>query len=202
MAGSAVKKSTVLGVTGFIGSGKSRVSRFLAMRLSCPHLDADQIARDLMSPGKQGWLAIKDSYPAYIMADGQLDRVLLRQDIFSDPALKNAIDSLVHPLVRRALLSALGSHTESRIVVEVPLLFDAGWEELFDDIVLVYAEKRVCLKRVMLRDGVSIQQADQSFQCQMGMGEKIKRADHVIDNSCCWWDTQLQLLHLIDVLTD
>lgn len=189
-----------VGVTGFIGSGKSMVSHLLALRLACSHFDADKIARDLMAPGKHGWLAIKAYNPKYIMSDGLLDRVQLRHDIFSDPVVKNAVDSLVHPLIRERVVEVLGAVSGNRAVVEVPLLFESGWTDLFDRVILVYAEKNVCLKRVMLRDGVGIRQAEKSYQSQMGAEKKINRADHVIDNSGSLWDTQLQLLHLVDIL--
>ncbi len=196
-----LNKKEVFGVTGFIGSGKSMVSRLLALRLGCPHFDVDKIARDLMVPGKDGWRAVKGYNPKYIMSDGTLDRVLLRHDIFFEPAVKDAIDILVHPLVRARLVEVLAATPDPRAVVEVPLLLEAGWVDLFDRIILVYADKDVCLRRVILRDGVDGGQAERSYQSQMGPDMKIDRADHVIDNSGSWWNTQLQLLHLVDILS-
>ncbi len=200
MVGSGINKGQVIGVTGLIGSGKSVVSSFLARRLACHHLDADSLVRDLMVPGHQGWLAIKDYNPKYIRGDGQLDRVLLRDDIFSQPRVKYAVDSLVHPIVRARLVEILGAGPGARTVVEVPLLFEAGWAELFDRVILVHAEKNVCLQRVVERDGVGIEQAEKSYQSQMAAVEKIKRADHVIDNSGSWWNSQLQIMHLANIL--
>ena len=201
MAGERTDKGEVIGVTGFIGSGKSMVSRFLARSLACPYLDADKVARDLMMPGQQGWLVVKEYNRKYIMADGQLNRLLLRNDIFSDHQVKDAIDSLIHPLVKGKLEELLGPKPCARAVVEVPLLFEAGWDEFFARIILVYAEKNTCLKRVMERDMVGVAQAEQSYLCQMAATEKIKRADHVIDNGGPWWNTQLQIVHLVDILT-
>lgn len=201
MAGSGTNKEGMIGVTGFIGSGKSMVSLFLARRLACPHLDVDLIARDLMAPGQPGWLAIKDYNSKYIRTDGQLDRVLLRHDVFSESTVKNAVDSLIHPLVRVEFLKIWGPVPGQRSVVEVPLLFEAGWDDLFEKVILVYAEKDVCLRRVMQRDGVGAEQAERSYQSQMETFEKIKRSTHVIDNSGSWWNTQLQILHLVDILT-
>lgn len=200
MSRDKAKKNQTIGVTGFIGSGKSLVSRFLALGLSCQHLDADKVARDLMEPGQSGWLAVKGYDPKYILADGRLDRVQLRHDIFADPIVKGRIDSLVHPLVRSELERQMADPVGHRVVVEVPLLFEAGWEALFGRVVLVYAGEDVCLQRVVQRDRVSWAQAEKSYQSQMALVEKIKRADHVIDNSGSWCDTQLQLLHLVDII--
>lgn len=191
----------IIGVTGFIGSGKSRVSHFLADKLVCRHIDADMIARNIMAPGERGWLAIRQYNPAFINADGQLDRVQLRHEIFSNPSVKDKIDSLIHPLVQNDIEEKLGSESGQWVVVEVPLLFEAGWEKIFTRIILVYAQKGVCLKRVVARDDVSLVQAEKSYQSQMGASEKINMADHIIDNSGSWWDTQLQVLHLVDILT-
>jgi dephospho-CoA kinase len=201
MAGPEANKEGMIGVTGFIGSGKSMVSHFLARRLNCPHLDADLIARDLMAPGQPGWLAIKSYNAQYILADGQLDRVQLRHDVFSESSVKNAVDSLIHPLVRAEFLKMLEAVPGKRFVIEVPLLFEAGWDDLFEKVILVYAEKNVCLRRVMQRDGVGAKQAERSYQSQMEICEKINRSNHVIDNSGSWWNTQLQILHLVDILT-
>lgn len=201
MAGIISDKMATIGVTGFIGSGKSIVSHFLARRLDCPHLDADKIARDLMMPGQQGWVAIKEYNPNYIMNDGRLDRVTLRHDIFSHPEVKEKVDSLIHPLVRVKVEKTIQMKPWARVVVEVPLLFEAGWEDLFDTIILVYADRNVCLNRVLQRDGVNIEQAEKSYQSQMEVVEKVNRVNHVIDNSGSWWNTQLQLLHLVDLFT-
>ncbi len=200
MASCGAHKHEVIGVTGFIGSGKSMVSRFLALQLACSCLDADKIARDLMEPGMEGWASIKKYNPKYIMADGRLDRLLLRNDIFSKPVVREAVDCLIHPIVRDKLVDALAADRGTRVVVEVPLLFESGWNDIFDRIILVYAEKDVCLQRVVARDRVAAEQAEQSYQSQMGAAEKIKRADHVIDNSGSLWNTQLQLLHLAGIL--
>ncbi|MDR9502389.1 MAG: dephospho-CoA kinase [Desulfurivibrionaceae bacterium] len=199
MAGQGGNKEGVVGITGFIGSGKSRVSRFLASRLAWPCLEADRIARDLMQPGEPGWLAVREYDHKYIRPDGRLDRPLLRQDIFSDPQVKRAVDGRIHPLVRAKLQELLGPG--GRALVEVPLLFEAGWDAFFGRIILVYADYDTCLQRVMARDRVTAQQARQAYQCQMPAMEKIKRAHHVIDNSGAWWNTQLQLLHLLDILS-
>ena len=192
-------KRDIIGVTGFIGSGKSRASHFLAESLGCLHVDADKIAREIMDPGKQGWSAIKKFDPKFITAAGQLNRVLLRDEIFSKPKVKAKVDALIHPLVQDEVEKILESDSGKQVVVEVPLLFEAGWEKIFTRIVLVYADKTICLKRVVTRDHVNEEQAEKSYQSQMGTAEKISMADHVVDNSGSWWNTQLQVMHLIEI---
>ena len=194
------KKNNFIGVTGSIGSGKSRVSRFLATALGYLHINADEIARDLMAPGKQGWQAVKKLNPKYIDDDGELNRVQLRHDIFSNPQVRKSVDELIHPLVREKIASIEAASSVPGSVVEVPLLFEAGWSDDFQCVVLVYANKGTCVERVMRRDSVDRSQAESSFLSQMAFDEKIQRADHVINNSGPWWDTQLQILHLIEIL--
>ena len=68
-------------------------------------------------------------------------------------------------------------------VVEVPLLFEVGWQEDFDLVVVVFADEETCLNRVMSRDGVDRHSARAAFSTQMSLAEKVRMADHVIDNS-------------------
>jgi len=189
----------VVGITGLIGSGKSRVCRFLAARLTSRLIDADGVAARLMATGQPGWRAIKDLNSKYIMADGRLDRARLRRDIFSDPAIKGTIDALIHPLIQKEVERDIAA-SAGTVLVEAPLLFEAGWQDLFDVLILVYADQEACERRVMQRDGVDRRQAQQAFASQMPAARKIERVHHVIDNSGTWCETQLQLLHLATLL--
>jgi dephospho-CoA kinase len=88
------------------------------------------------------------------------------------------------------------------VLVEVPLLFEAGWQDDFDKVVVVYAAEAVCLARICRRDGVSLDEAGKGLYVQMPIKEKVMAADYVIDNSGNWSDTLIQLLHLGEILED
>ena len=88
----------------------------------------------------------------------------------------------------------------SMVIVEVPLLYEVKWEDLFDAVIVVYADSEVCLKRLMDRDGLDRSQAKAAMECQMKLSEKVLKADHVIDNNGNILDTQGQVEHLASIL--
>ena len=94
----------------------------------------------------------------------------------------------------------IASDPDSRVLVEVPLLYEVGWEYLFDTIVVVYADRETCLHRLMLRDGVERAAADRELQSQLPLSEKVLKADHVIDNSGLLQDTMGQVNHLAELM--
>lgn len=192
----------ILGISGGIGSGKSCVCRFWSAHFRLPLIDLDDICRDLLQPGKEGWRALRNTFGSrFFTADGSLDRPVLRRAIFADHGLRRHLDSLLHPLARRAMEAALASHHLSGpVLVEIPLLIEAGWQEDVDRVVVVYAGIRERCRRIMARDRVGYPEAMQAIASQMSLADKALMADHVIDNSGAWSDTCLQVIHLARLL--
>ena len=187
-----------IGLTGGIGSGKSRIAELLVKLSGAEYIDADQVCRDLLEPQEAGWQAFIEAFgDDYLLADQSINRPGLRDAIFSDDSFREQVDSVVHPLVRQFIVSEMESilnqSAHSRVIVEVPLLYEVGWQDLFDIVVVVYADYETCLKRLMVRDGVDKEQAGKAMECQMDLSEKALRADHVIDNSGSMADTQSQV---------
>lgn len=194
-----------IGLTGGIASGKSSVAKMLAHRLGCVHIDADEICRQLLEPQEEGWRELTRTFGSrFLAADGRINRPLLRKDLFGDEGFRKKINAIVHPLVKRKLLieldNIMGSSGDARILVEVPLLFEVQWENLFDVIIVVYAEYDKCLNRLMERDGIEKAAAVKELESQLPMKEKAMRADHVIDNSGPLSDTTNQVEHLVELL--
>jgi len=191
----------VIGLTGGMGSGKSAVAVSLAEGLAASRLDVDRICRELLMPGAKGWCAVREAFGArYFSRDETLDRPLLRREIFSDSKVRAQLNHLLHPLVHEVMTSRIAQLTRddplALVVVEVPLLFEAEWEDFFAAVVVVYASARVCIERLIRRDGLTIAEARQAAASQWPVFDKAMRADHVIDNSGCWSATCLQILHL------
>lgn len=172
-------------VTGTIGCGKSRVAQFLAEHCGLPFVDVDDIARDIMHPGGSGFVAISEYNPSFITADNLLDRSALRLALFNSPEVKADVDALLHPLIHSALLDVLQGF-KSRVVIEIPLLYETGWEQLFDVIVVVYASKENCLERIIRRDGVTRIEADAAYKSQIDMELKKKMTPYIVDNNGSW----------------
>jgi dephospho-CoA kinase len=180
-------KPFLLGVTGGIGSGKSCVSRLLASYCLAPLVDVDQCCRHLLEIDQPGWLALRDAFgEVFLQANGAIDRVALRNRIFSEPEFRRQVDGLLHPLAREAMRRAVAICRSPLILVEIPLLYEAGWQNEVDAVLVVYARRGAQCCRIMSRDGVSRRKAAQSIAAQMDLAAKADMADYVIDNSGPW----------------
>ncbi len=192
------------GLTGGIASGKSRAAFFLSVRHNLLLYSADTITHDLLDPGGKGWQFFKEVYPEFISRNGTVNKPYLRSALFADEELRETVNSGIHPLVWDALMKKVKLEQRSSrytaILVEVPLLYEAGWQDRFDEIIVVYAESNCCRNRLMERDKASPARAGKELTAQLPMSEKCLLADHVINNSWSWSQTVLGLLHLGDLL--
>ncbi|MDA8417420.1 MAG: dephospho-CoA kinase [Desulfobacteraceae bacterium] len=179
-------------ITGGIGSGKSRVASWLAAECELPLLAADQEVRALLEPGEAGWQRLRWLGADFFDPDGKLRKARLRRAIFSDPGLKRQVESALHPLALAALLAKMAS-VPGRCLIEVPLLYEAGWQDYFVEVVAVVAPETICLERIMRRDQVSEDEAQAAIAAQMPIADKAAQADKVIDNGGAWPDTVHQL---------
>jgi len=194
-----------IGLTGGIASGKSSVSKMLSGLLGCEHIDADEICRRLLEPHEEGWQEFTRVFGSvYLSEDGAIDRPRLRTDLFDSEQFRQKVNSIIHPIAKRVVLSRMNQIVESgsglKVVVEVPLLYEVHWEDLFDTVIVVNADYETCLKRLMDRDGLDKAAAAKELQSQWPLTEKVMKADHVIDNSGLLQDTNSQVKHLAELL--
>jgi len=192
------------GVTGGMGSGKSSAARFLCRRFPVTCFDADAVVHELLLPGKECWQVIAGIDPAFIRQDQTIDKPLLRQNLFADAALRQRINEEMHPIIRHKLLEKIQHqarvHGRHFFLIEVPLLYEANWQDIFTQIIVVYATWDKCVARIMMRDHVSSAEAETSIATQWPLMKKALLAGHVVDNSGSWVDTFLQLQHLGEIL--
>lgn len=182
-----------IAVTGGIGSGKSRVAHWLSQACAFSLYDADFEVNILLDQGEEGWQRLRWRLsPDYFAADGSLLKAKLRQAIFADEALRRTVEHEIHPLVLARLRSKIFG-CEGRSLVEVPLLYEAGWQGYFAEVLVVYAPGDLCCERVMARDGIAEDQAMSAIRVQLPIERKVSLADHVVDNSKAWRDTLGQL---------
>ncbi len=192
-------KGLRIGLTGSIGTGKSRVAELFKAHGALV-IDADKIGRLILEPGKKGWQALQAAFgERFFKADQTVNRQKLRSAIFTDRTLREELNSLLHPLIRQEIKLACQEEAELT-VVEIPLLYETGWQDDFDLVVVVAAADQTCLARIMARDGVSYSEAEQALAAQMSIKEKTALADHVIDNNGAWSDTVRQFDELISKL--
>ncbi len=195
----------IVAVTGSVGSGKSVVAKELAQLCQAECLDIDQFCREQLEKGNSGWKSVKMKWgKKFFGLDESIDRKALRKAIFNDPAIRVKLEGILHPLVKYHVLKLKSVHSaqSTLMVVEVPLLFEAGWQEEFDTIVTVSAENNVCRQRVMARDKVSLEDAQKILDAQLPIDQKIAKSDYVIDNSKDWDSTLVSITQLSRTLTD
>ncbi|NPV27589.1 MAG: dephospho-CoA kinase [Firmicutes bacterium] len=190
----------VIGLTGGIATGKSTVAEILR-QLGAVVLDADQIAREIVAPGQPAWREIVDYFgPEVLRSDGTLDRPVLGQRVFADPVARQKLNAITHPQVRAEFerqLARLRQESLDRVVfLDVPLLIEAGMNDLVDEIWVTAVDEQTQLKRLMERDGLSEAAARQRIASQMPLAEKVKVADRVIDNRGSITDTVSQVRKL------
>ncbi len=200
-----VKEAGVIVLTGGIGSGKSLVAALLAQYAGMYFIDVDRIARTLLAPGARGWQAITGRFgPEFLQKDGSIDRIRLRDKIFRQEKIRIRINNLLHPLIREEMRADINQwrmmNGPGRCLVEVPLLFEALWEDDFSRIIVVYADHDTCLKRVVKRDGITFEDAELALASQIPIAEKALRADHVIDNRGPWTRTLFEIMKLGRIL--
>lgn len=182
-----------IAVTGGLGTGKSRVARWLAQKCHYPLYDADSEVKSLLFPGEAGWQRLRACLSVdYFAPDGVLLKGKLRQAIFSDTALRQEVERALHPLVLARLQEKMAL-CHGSCLVEVPLLYEVGWQGYFDTVLVVFAQDEICSRRVSQRDHVSVEEAIAAIGVQMPILEKVALADYTVDNSGAWSDTLLQL---------
>lgn len=172
------KHPLIIGLTGNIGSGKSTVARLLRA-WGYPVLDADELAKRARENKKE---ELKRLFPE-AFREGKLDTRALGQLVFSDPERLRLLEALLHPEIRRLLEEELRGLKGERVVfLEIPLLFEKGWEDRLDGVLVVTAPLELRLERVMARSGLSREEVLAREQAQMPEAEKARRADWILEN--------------------
>ena len=194
----------IIGVTGGMGAGKSSVAGLLGKILKFDVLSADILCRNLLQQNMPGWHGIREKWgDRFFDQNGNIDRPALRQALFADPVIRQGVEGVLHPLVRQEIMSRVAERRLSHagMVIEVPLLFEVGWQDDFDWIMVVYAEPECCVQRIVRRDLVTMEAGRIAMGAQISLDEKVLRADSVIDNSGPFALTILQVYHLARFLS-
>ncbi|MDU4960739.1 MAG: dephospho-CoA kinase [Sporomusaceae bacterium] len=183
-----------IGLTGGIASGKSTVSRCLA-GLGAPVVDADAIAHAVILPGQPAWREILAFFGSVVLEkDGYIDRRKLGEIVFADSGKRQRLEAITHPAIWRQIQADVKSAADQGhqvVVLDVPLLFETGWDCRVDTVWVVYTDRETQLRRLIARDGLTQSQAAARIASQLPLEEKKRRAAVVIDNSgspeavCC-----------------
>ena len=185
----------IIGITGGIASGKSTVTEFLR-RQGYQVIDADQVVHELQESGGRLYQALLSAFGSAILReDGRLDRPKLGAMIFGNPQLLEQSSQIQNQIIREELAGRrdLLAEKEDIFFMDLPLLFELGYESWFDQIWLVDVTEETQLSRLMTRNALSQKEAEKRIAAQLSLQEKRNRADVLIDNNGPLELTQEQL---------
>lgn len=172
-----------LGLTGGIATGKSTASRILK-EMGCQVIDSDLIAHQQAEVGQAGWLAIKKEFgDAFCKEDQTLDRKKLGQYVFNNPDALKRLSTVTQREILKEVKRQMAQSTAKVCVLDVPLLFEVGWDQYCDLTVLIDLPEAEELRRLMARDGLTEAEAEKRIKAQLPLAEKRRRASYVLENT-------------------
>lgn len=194
----------VVGLTGGYASGKSTVARIF-VEMGAVLIDADELAREVVRPGKPAWSEIVAHFgKGILLENSEIDRKALAEIIFRDEKERERLNSIVHPMVLEEELKAIdeirGKKPDAIVIMNVPLLIESGHFNYCDRIVVVTVDEETHIKRLMDRDGFTREEAIRRISSQMPLSEKVKYADFVIDNNGSIEETKREVRKIFALL--
>ena len=177
--------TVILGLTGSLGSGKSFVSSLIGLS-GAAVICADEIAREELLPGTESFGEVVAQFgPNIVGSNGRIDRAALATIVFSHPAKRQLLESILHPRIRARELRLLDDlrGKKALVVLDVPLLFEGGLDQYCNHVLVVWVEEQVRRDRLHLHRGMSAEQVEARLAAQMPQSEKISRADFLVNNS-------------------
>ena len=181
----------IIGLTGGIGSGKSKVAlRFLALGIPC--YIADDRAKDLMNISAHLKEAVCKVFGSESYLDGVLNRPYIANVVFKDATALAQLNTLVHPIVAQDFIEWVAKQKAPYVIKEAAILFENGGSKLCDSVILITAPEAVRLKRVLARDNSTVEAIKDRMSKQWSDARKIPLADYHIENME-WDDTLLQI---------
>ena len=176
-----------VGLTGSIAVGKSFVTSVFA-ELGCRILDADQTAREVVMPGAAGLEAVVQTFGREVLApDGTLDRARVAAIVFADEEKRLRLNHILHPFIIARQDDILREwereDPNGMAIVDAALMIESGGYKRFDKLIVVHCRPEVQLERLMLRNKLTLAEAQQRIASQMPQEEKQSYADYLIDTS-------------------
>jgi len=190
-------KPWILGLTGGIGSGKSAVAEQFAS-LGVHMVDADQAARWVVEPGRPALLQIAQHFgDGVLLPTGELNRAALRERIFADPAERQWLERLLHPLIRSEIADHLARADSPYAIMVSPLLIESGQYRTVDRVLVVDVPEVLQVARTVARDQASEEQVRAILKVQAAREERLRHADDVLvnDRDLSWLRSEVERLH-------
>ncbi len=190
----------IIGITGNIGCGKTTVAGMFAKR-GAKVIDADAITRGLLAPGKKCVKKVAKIFPGVILSSSSINRSELAKIVFNNPRELQKLTDILYPEALKVVKSLLSRYKHgSFIILDVPLLFESGWDKIVDTTIVVKALQRQQIERAQKHLGLDRRDIIRRMKNQMPLKEKCDMADMIIDNSRDFNQTRKQVDAIINRL--
>ena len=193
-----MSKKIIVGVTGNIASGKSAVTDYLTS-LGYHVIDTDIITQDVYDNSECFRSGLIKLLGDDIIEDDVIDKKKVANIVFNDKNKLERLNELAHPIIKKATLDEIAKY-DGIVFVAVPLLFEAGFDDFVDYIIVVQIERDNQLVRLMKRNNLSESEANLRIDAQVPQEEKIKKADYVLDNNLSTEELHQQIDVLLNEL--
>ena len=189
----------IIGITGSIACGKSLVSNYLQEK-GYTIIDADKIGHMALE-NDEVKKQLVNKFGKSILKDNEVNRVTLGKLVFENNENLKELNNIIHPQIRKNISEQLQVHKNEKLVfVDVPLLFEAKFDDLVEKIVVVSLDEKIQLERLMNRNSLSKEEALQRIKSQIPVREKEKLGDYVVDNSFTQENTYNQVDRILEKL--
>jgi len=179
------RMTKVIGLTGGIGTGKTTVSRWLA-ELGAVVIDADKVGHEAFKPDTEAWREVVDAFGRGVLTPtGEIDRKKLGEIVFNDPLALSRLNQIMHPRMYEMVKARIEEYRQQGaevIVLEAPVLIEAGWTSLVDEVWVTIAPEEAVLKRLKQQRGLNEERTRARIRSQLASEERVKYADVVINN--------------------
>lgn len=185
-----------IAICGNIASGKSTVQKFIEAK-GFKVLDTDEVAHVLLSVKNSELLEVFKAYDVF--ENGEFSREKLGKLVFTNKEIKQKLENILHPQIREKIKEFFEQNqNEKYLFVGIPLLFEANMTDLFDKIIFIYADDDIRLKRLLLRNGYSVEYAKARLNSQMRQEEKTQKSDYVIYNNGSIEELNVNIIKLFE----
>lgn len=189
--------SKIIGITGGISTGKSNVINTIKQE-GYKIISSDEVYKTLALKGNIIYNNILKTFgDDYLDNNGNIDKHKLGKLIYNNEELRLKLNSITHPFIKDEIKKEIKESNDDIIFIEIPLLFEVGWQDLCDKIILCYLNKEEQIKRLMARDNISRVYAISKINSQMNLEDKKALSDYIIDTKGSFAETKIQTLDIL-----
>lgn len=189
--------SKIIGITGGISTGKSNVINTIKQE-GYKIISSDEVYKTLALKGNIIYNNILKTFgDDYLDNNGNIDKHKLGKLIYNNEELRLKLNSITHPFIKDEIKKEIKESNDDIIFIEIPLLFEVGWQDLCDKIILCYLNKEEQIKRLMARDKIFRDYAISKINSQMNLEDKKALSDYIIDTKGSFAETKIQTLDIL-----